>query len=102
MKKGKTTQLTSFDEHLDFKYGKIGTIARNNFEKDFEPFKLGLIIKEARSFKNLTQEDVALKAGTTKHYISRIENDASDILLSTLLKIIYDGLGGRLKFTLDF
>lgn len=102
MKKAKITELTSFDEHLDTRYGKQGTSSRNNFEKAFEPFKLGVVMKEARIFRHLTQEALALKSGTTKFYISRIENDASDIRLTTLMKIIYDGLEGKLKFSLDF
>lgn len=40
----------------------------------------------------MTQEELALKVGTTKNYISRIENNASDIRLSTLMRIIRDGL----------
>ncbi|MDR1974609.1 MAG: helix-turn-helix domain-containing protein, partial [Bacteroidales bacterium] len=46
--------------------------------------------------QNLTQEDLALRIGTTKNYISRIENDASDIRLTTFMRIIYEGLGGHL------
>ena len=49
----------------------------------------------------MTQEQLALKAGTTKNYISRIENNASDIRLSTLMRIIRDGLGGQLKLSME-
>jgi transcriptional regulator with XRE-family HTH domain len=49
----------------------------------------------------MTQEELALKVGTTKNYISRIENDASDIRLSTLMRIIQEGLGGHLKLIVD-
>jgi len=99
MKKNKN--LTSFDEHLDLKYGKKGTATRNKFEQEFEAFKIGVLIQEARKRKKLTQEELAQKVGTTKNYISRIENDASDIRLSTLMRIIQEGLGGHLKLTLD-
>jgi HTH-type transcriptional regulator/antitoxin HipB len=47
----------------------------------------------------MTQEQLAKKSGTNKAYISRIENDASDIRLSTLMRIINKGLGGKLKFS---
>ncbi|GAI20224.1 unnamed protein product, partial [marine sediment metagenome] len=47
------------------------------------------------------QEQLAKKCGTTKTYISRIENDASDIRLSTLMRIIREGLGGNLKLSVD-
>jgi len=49
----------------------------------------------------LTQEELADKVGTTKNYISRIENNASDIRLSTRMRIIKDGLCGNLKLSLD-
>ncbi len=44
---------------------------------EIESFNLGNMIREARLFKNLTQEALAIKSGTTKHYISRIENNSS-------------------------
>jgi transcriptional regulator with XRE-family HTH domain len=44
---------------------------------------------------------LAQKCGTTKTYISRIENDASDIRLSTLLRIIRDGLGANLNISIS-
>ena len=60
-----------------------------------------MLIQEARKKKHLTQEELALRVGTTKNYISRIENDASDIRLSTLMRIIREGLGGHLTLTLE-
>ena len=44
---------------------------------------------------------LAEKCGTTKNYISRIENNASDIRLSTLMRIIQEGLGGHLKLSVN-
>ncbi len=93
--------LTSWDDHLDKKYGKPGTATREKYEQEFEAFKIGVLIQEARKKQNLTQEQLAAKVGTTKNYISRIENNASDIRLSTLMRIINEGLGGHLKLTLD-
>lgn len=55
------------------------------------------MIQELRKEKGLTQEELAQKCGTTKSYISRIENNASDIRLSTLMRIIREGLGGHLQ-----
>jgi HTH-type transcriptional regulator/antitoxin HipB len=97
----KTNKLTNWDDHLDNKYGKVGTPTRDKYEEEFEAFKIGVLIQEARKRKNLTQEELAQKVGTTKKYISRIENNASDIRLSTLMRIIRDGLGGHLKFSVD-
>lgn len=59
-------------------------------------------IAERNRKRKMTQEQLAKKCGTTKAYISRIENDASDIRLSTLMRIIQEGLGGHLKLSVDF
>jgi HTH-type transcriptional regulator / antitoxin HipB len=93
--------LTSWDDHLDKKYGKPGTPTREKYEQEFEAFKIGVLIQEARKKQHLTQEQLAEKVGTTKNYISRIENNASDIRLSTLMRIINEGLGGHLKLSLE-
>jgi DNA-binding XRE family transcriptional regulator len=93
--------LKSFDIHLDENYGKPGTKTREKFDEEFETFRIGVLIQEARKKQQLTQQQLAEKVGTTKNYISRIENDASDIRLSTLMRIIREGLGGNLKLSLD-
>lgn len=90
-------KLTSFSSHLDEQYGKKGTTEREQYEEEFEAFKLGAMIQDLRKEQGLTQEQLAEKCGTTKTYISRIENNASDIRLSTLMRIIRQGLGGNLK-----
>ena len=95
----KQNKLVNWDEHLNRKYGKSGTASRMKYAEEFEAFKIGVLIQEARKKKHLTQEELALRIGTTKNYISRIENDASDIRLTTLMRIIREGLGGQLKLT---
>jgi DNA-binding XRE family transcriptional regulator len=91
--------LTSFIDHINKQYGKRGTAKREKYEEEFEAFKLGVMLQALRIDQGLTQEQVAEKCGTTKTYISRIENNASDIRLSTLMRIIRDGLGGHLKLS---
>jgi HTH-type transcriptional regulator / antitoxin HipB len=95
----KNKNLTSLADHIDQQYGKRGTKKRDAYEQEFEVFKLGVLIQEMRQKQNLTQEQLAEKCGTTKSYISRIENNASDIRLSTLMRIVQDGLGGHLKLS---
>jgi DNA-binding XRE family transcriptional regulator len=99
--KNEKTKLVSWDDHINEKYGKPGTPSREKYEEGFEAFKIGVLIQEARKRKHLTQEELALRSGTTKNYISRIENNASDIRLSTLMRIIREGLGGHLTLNLD-
>jgi DNA-binding XRE family transcriptional regulator len=102
MKKKVNKNLTSFADHLDKQYGKKGTAKRDAYEQGFEAFKLGVLIQEMREQQNLTQEQLATKCGTTKSYISRIENNASDIRLSTLMRIIQKGLGGHLNLSVTY
>jgi DNA-binding XRE family transcriptional regulator len=102
MKKTKNKNLTSFTDHLDKQYGKRGTVKREDYEQGFEAFKLGVPIQEMREDQNLTQEQLAVKCGTTKSSILRIENNASDIRLSTLMRIVKDGLGGHLKLSVAY
>jgi len=100
--KTKKNNIVTFEEHLDGEYGIRGTPERENYEQGFEAFKLGVMLQEIRKQHNLTQEELAQKCGTTKTYISRIENDASDIRLSTLMRIISEGFGGQLRLSVDF
>lgn len=65
-------------------------------EKSELMLRIGKVIKESRLKSGLTQQELALKSGTTRNYISRIENEHSDIELGTLKKIIEIGLGKRI------
>lgn len=100
MKAKQDNDILNWDDHLDQKYGKKGTPLREKYAEEFAAFKIGVLIQEERKRQHLTQEELALRAGTTKNYISRIENNASDIRLTTLMRIVREGLGGKL--TLQF
>jgi DNA-binding XRE family transcriptional regulator len=97
----KKNKIVSFEDHLDQEYGKKGLPTREKYEQEFEAFKLGVMLQELRKQRGMTQQELADKCGTTKNYISRIENDASDIRLSTLMRIIQEGLGAHLRLTVD-
>jgi ribosome-binding protein aMBF1 (putative translation factor) len=93
----KKKNIRTFDEVLDEKFGKRGTPEREEYERGFEEFKLGVMIQEARKKKGLTQQQLADKVGINKAYISRVENDIKDVRYSTLRKIVETGLGGKLE-----
>ena len=95
------TKIVDFDDHLNAEYGERGTESREAFEEGFDAFRLGVMLQEMRKNQGMTQEQLAQKCGTTKTYISRIENNASDIRLSTLMRIIREGLGGHLKLKVE-
>ncbi len=60
-----------------------------NFETGYNDFKIGILLKQARIEAGLTQEEIAEKLHTKKSAISRIENHAEDIKLSTLKKFAH-------------
>lgn len=97
LKKG---DMRTLDEFADEKFGKVGTNDRDEIERGFEEFKMGILIQEARKKKGLTQQELADKVGTNKAAISRVENDVKDVRLSTLRKIIETGLGGELELAI--
>ncbi len=69
------------------------------FDEDYEAFKVGIMLKQARREAGLTQEQVAKMLQTTKSAISRMENHANDIRLSTLEKFAF-ALGKRLSIAI--
>jgi DNA-binding XRE family transcriptional regulator len=100
MKKELIKNVTTFDELLDVKYGKLGTPARDEFESKANNFVISEMLKEARKEANITQEQLAEKIGTKKSYISRLENGKADIQLSTLFKIFETGLGRKVSLSI--
>lgn len=91
---------TSFESLLVDKYGDKGTKERDKFDADSLAFRLGVMLKEARKEAKLTQEELAIKTGTKKSYISRIERGLSDIQISTYYKLIEIGLGKQLNISI--
>ena len=100
--KTKDKNLKDLDQFIDEKIGKKGTEKREQFEKDYDAFKLGVLIQQAREKKGLTQEQLAKLAGTNKSYISKLERNLKDVRLSTLRRIINEGLGGHLDISIRF
>lgn len=98
--KMKDKNLTTLEEFKEQHYGKIGTPKRDELEAGYENFKIGVLLQEARLQKGMTQEELAVKVGTTKSYISKIENNVKEVKFSTLQKIVELGLGGHLELSI--
>jgi DNA-binding XRE family transcriptional regulator len=81
-------------------YGKKGTSRRDKLDREFESFKIGLLLRKAREEKNMTQEELALLVDKKRTYISRIENDGSNMTLKTLYDIVERGLGGKVVISI--
>jgi DNA-binding XRE family transcriptional regulator len=70
-----------------------------DFDRGYEDFKIGVILKQVREEAGLSQSQLAQKIGTQKTSISRIENHAEDIKLSTLEKVAL-ALGRQLRVSI--
>jgi len=75
---------------------KTDTEFAEGFEEGYEQFKIGVVLRQARESAGLTQEELAVRLKTQKTAISRIENHAEDIKLSTLDRVA-KALGKRLE-----
>jgi DNA-binding XRE family transcriptional regulator len=69
------------------------------FEEGYANFKLGVLLRQAREAAGLTQEEIALRLGTPKSTVSKIENHAEDVRL-TLLRQYAETLGKNLYVSL--
>ncbi len=82
-------------------YGKQGTPRRDRLEREFDSFKIGSLLKQAREKKQLTQEALAEKIDKKRSYISRLENDGGNITLKTLYEIVELGFGGKVSIEIE-
>ena len=87
--------MDDLDKYIEKRKSKSPKFAQN-YEKGYEQFKIGVLLKQARLDAGLTQEQLANKLQTGKSAISRIENHAEDIRLSTLINYA-QALGKSLK-----
>jgi DNA-binding XRE family transcriptional regulator len=98
--KTKNKNLTTLEEFKEKNYGKLGTKKRDELEAGYESFKMGALIHDTRIEMGMTQEQLAEKVGTTKSYISKIENNIKEARISTLQKIVELGFGGHLEVSI--
>ncbi len=91
--------IKTFDELIEKEHGSIGSDSRNEYEEHAQMFIVSEMLKTARKEANMTQEQLAEKAGTKKSYISKIENAKGNIQLSTLIRIFEKGLNRRIGLT---
>lgn len=97
----KKMETKSWKDIKDEVYGKAGTERRDELERDFESFKIGLLLKKAREEKHLTQSELAELVNKKREYISKVENNGSNLTLKTLFDIVEKGLGGKVKISIE-
>jgi len=93
--------ISTWSQIKDQVYGEKGTERRDNLEREAESFKIGLLLKKARESRHMTQEELGQIIDKKRTYISRVENDGSNITLSTLFDIVEKGLGGKVRISID-
>lgn len=98
--KTKNKNIITLEEFKVKNYGKKGTKERDELDAGYENFRIGALIHDTRMELGMTQEQLAEKVGTTKSYISKIENNIKEARISTLQKIVELGFGGQLELTI--
>ena len=90
----------SWTEIKDSVYGESGTQRRDELDRDFQSLRVGMLLREARKKKNLTQEELSQIVDKKRTYISRVENNGSNLTLKTLYDIVEKGLGGKVQISI--
>jgi len=88
--------VKTFDQVKDEVIGIRGTGRRDALERELEALRIGMQIRNAREKQNLTQSQLAERIDKKRTFISRIENDGSNLTVKTLIDIVEKGLGGKL------
>jgi DNA-binding XRE family transcriptional regulator len=97
----KKSNITTWDELKDQVYGEKGSTRRDKLDREFKSLKVGLMLRDAREQKKLTQDQLGQLIDKKRSFISRIENDSSNMTLKTLYDIVEKGLGGKIKIQIE-
>jgi DNA-binding XRE family transcriptional regulator len=96
----KTSPIKTWKKIKDEVYGKKGTARRDSLERDAKSFSIGLQLRNAREQKKMTQDELGNLINKKRTFISRIENDGSNLTLKTLYDIVEKGLGGKVQISI--
>jgi len=94
--------IKSWKKIKDEVYGKKGSPRRDKLDREAKIFSIGLQLRNARESKNLTQDQLGEVLNKKRSFISRIENDGSNLTLKTLVEVVEKGLGGKVSISLSF
>ena len=90
----------SLDEVQDELIGKVGTANRDKFEYELKMDLIGKAIKQTRQERNMTQEELGKRIGVQKAQISRLESNASNVTMDTLMKV-FTALKAKVKLQVE-
>ena len=90
----------TLDEVQDKLIGKIGTPNRDMFEYELQLDLIGKAIKQTRLERHLTQDELGKLIGVQKAQISRLESNASNVTIETLLRV-FTALKAKVKLQVE-
>ena len=90
----------TLDEVQDKLIGKVGTPDRDKFEYELQMDLIGQAIKQTRQERNMTQEELGKLIGVQKSQISRIESNASNVTIDTLMRV-FNALQAKVKLQVE-
>lgn len=93
-------RIHKLDEVQDKLIGKIGTAERDLFEYELQMDLIGKAIRQTRKERNMTQEELGKLIGVQKAQISRLENNAGNVTLDTLLRV-FTALKAKVKLQVE-
>ncbi len=98
--KEKELEMFSFENIKDEFIGEVGTVKRTLYEQELQMEILGDLIKKVRLERKMTQEELGKLIGVQKAQISRIENNASNVTMDTLLRV-FTALKATVKLQIE-
>ena len=93
-------KIYTLDEVQDKLIGSIGTENRDRFEYELQMDLMGKAIKQARKERQLTQEELGKLIGVQKSQISRLESNASNATIDTLMRV-FSALKAKVKIQVE-
>jgi len=98
--KNKKMKMMTLDQMKDKDLGEIGTPVRDKYEFDLKMEVLGDMIKSVRKERKLTQEQLGELIGVQKSQISKLERNAKNVTIETILKV-FGALKANVKFSVE-
>ena len=93
-------KTTSLESIIEKNYGKIGTQTRDKLEQGLKMELLREEIKRLRKENNLTQDELGKLIGVQRAHISKLENNATNITIGTLIKVL-NALNAEISFRIE-
>lgn len=100
MEKINKMQIYTLEQAKDKHLGKIGTVKRDKYEYELRLDLLGEMIKQTRKERHLTQSELGEMIGVQKSQISRIERNAKNVTIDTILRV-FNALKAKVNFNVE-